>query len=146
MIHDIDIILGLVRSKIEKVESVGVSVLTQFEDIANARLRFADGCVANLTASRVSDEVMRKIRIFQENTYISLDYKDAKACVYTKDGMSIKKTDLPIEKEEPLKKELGSFIECVSSGTEPLVSGKVAREALALALLIRDQIWNKKIL
>jgi len=145
MIHDIDIILGLVRAKIKKIESVGVSVLTQFEDIANARITFVDGCVANLTASRVSDEVMRKIRIFQENTYISLDYKDAKACVYTKEGLAIKKTDLPIEKVEPLKKELESFLECAATGAQPLVSGKTAREALAVAITIRDQIWNKKI-
>ncbi|MDP2905828.1 MAG: Gfo/Idh/MocA family oxidoreductase [Candidatus Omnitrophota bacterium] len=145
MIHDIDIILGLVRAKIKKIESVGVSVLTQYEDIANARITFVDGCVANLTASRVSDEVMRKIRIFQENTYISLDYKDAKACVYTKEGLTIKKTDLPIEKVEPLKKELESFLECAATGAQPLVSGETARDALAVAIEIRDQIWNKKI-
>ena len=145
MIHDIDIILGLVRSKIKKIESVGVSVLTQFEDIANARITFENGCVANLTASRVSDEIIRKIRIFQENTYISLDYKDAKACVYTKEGMNIKKTDLPIEKAEPLKKELESFLECAATGAQPLVSGETARDALAVAIEIRDQIWDKKI-
>lgn len=146
MIHDIDIVLGLVRSRIKRIESVGVGVLTQFEDIANARLTFADGCVANLTASRVSDEVMRKIRIFQKNTYISLDYKDAKACVYTKEGMSIKKIDLPIEKEEPLKKELDAFLVCAATASEPLVSGEIARGALAVALKIQDQIWRKKIL
>ncbi|MCU0652482.1 MAG: Gfo/Idh/MocA family oxidoreductase, partial [Candidatus Omnitrophica bacterium] len=106
MIHDIDIVLGLVPSKIKKIESVGVNVLTQFEDIANARLTFKNGCVANLTASRVSDEAMRKIRIFQKDTYISLDYKEAKACVYKRRGMEIIKEDLPIEKVQPLKKEL----------------------------------------
>ena len=142
MIHDIDIVLGLVDSKIKTIEAVGVNVLTALEDIANARITFSNGCVANLTASRVSDEVMRKIRIFQEDTYISLDYKEAKASVYKKDGLRIIKTDLPIEKEQPLTKELASFIDCVIEHSEPLVSGVVAREALKVALEIQQQIWH----
>lgn len=145
MIHDIDIILGLVDSGVKKVEAVGVAVLTPLEDIANARITFKNGCVANLTASRVSDEVMRKIRIFQKNTYISLDYKDAKASVYKKSGLAITKVDLPIEKEEPLKKELESFIDAIITHKAPLVSGEVAREALAVALEIQKQIWHKSI-
>ncbi len=144
MIHDIDIILGLVDSQIKKIESVGVNVLTQFEDIANTRITFNNGCVANLTASRVSDEIMRKIRIFQEDTYISLNYKEAKANVYKKTGLTITKEDLPIEKEQPLQKELTSFLDCVIKHKEPLVSGPVAREALAVALKIQKQIWQKK--
>ena len=143
MIHDIDIILGLVASRIERIDAVGVNVLTRFEDIANARIIFKNGCVANLTASRVSDEVMRKIRIFQENTYISLDYKNAQAWVYRKGLLKIKKESLPIEKEQPLQKELESFIACVTNNTTPLVSGTVAREALAVALEIQKQIWKK---
>jgi predicted dehydrogenase len=99
--------------------------------------------VANLTASRVSDEIMRKIRIFQENTYISLDYKEAKACVYKKSGLTITKVDLPIEKEQPLKKELESFLACVLEHREPLVSGRIARKALKVALKIQNQIWQK---
>lgn len=144
MIHDIDIVLGLVDSPIKKVESVGVQVLTPMEDIANARLTFKNGCIANLTASRVSDEWMRKIRIFQKDTYISLDYKEAKASVYKKSGLEISKEDLPIEKEQPLQKELQSFIDCVISRKEALVSGPVAREALKVALQIQEQIWRKK--
>ena len=143
MIHDIDIILGLVPSVVKKIESVGVNVLTQFEDIANARITFKNGCVANLTASRVSDEFMRRIRIFQKDTYISLDYKDAKASVYKKTGLTITKEDLPIEKEQPLQKELESFLDCIIKHLEPIVSGKVAREALAIALKIQNQIWQK---
>jgi len=143
MIHDIDIVLGLVNSKIKKIESVGVNVLTQFEDIANSRITFKNGCVANLTASRVSDEIMRKIRIFQEDTYISLDYKEARACVYKKSGLTISKEDLPIEKEQPLQKELESFIDCVANHKDPLVSGPVARDALKVALEIQNQIWHK---
>ena len=143
MIHDIDIVLGLVPSKIKKIESVGINVLTHFEDIANARISFANGCVANLTASRVSDEIMRKIRIFQEDTYISLDYKEAKASVYKKTGLTITKEDLPIEKEQPLQKEIASFLDSVINHTEPLVSGPVARQALAVALEIQKQIWQQ---
>ncbi|MEM7816423.1 MAG: Gfo/Idh/MocA family oxidoreductase [Candidatus Aenigmatarchaeota archaeon] len=144
MIHDIDIVLGLVSSKIKKIEAVGTKVLTNFEDIANARITFQNGCIANLTASRVSDEVMRKIRIFQENSYISLDYKEAKAFVYKKTKTTITKEALPIEKEEPLKKELESFIDCVIFKKKPIVSGKTAKEALSLALKIQKHIWKKK--
>ncbi|MDP2044167.1 MAG: gfo/Idh/MocA family oxidoreductase, partial [Candidatus Omnitrophota bacterium] len=143
MIHDIDIVLGLVDSPLKRIESVGVNVLTKFEDIANARLTFKNGCIANLTASRVSDETMRKIRIFQEDTYISLDYKNAEASVYRKIGPQITKENLPIEKEQPLQKELESFIACVINKTTPLVSGPVAREALAVALQIQKQIWRR---
>jgi predicted dehydrogenase len=143
MIHDIDIILGLVPSKIKKIESVGINILTQFEDIANSRITFHNGCVANLTASRVSDETMRKIRIFQKDTYISLDYKNATACVYKKNGQEITKEDLPIEKEQPLQKELESFLDCNIKHTKPLVTGEVARDALAVALKIQNQIWRK---
>lgn len=144
MIHDIDIVLGLVNSPIKRVEAVGIPVLTKFEDIANARITFKNGCVCNLTASRISDEYMRKIRIFQKDTYISLDYKEAKASVYKKTGFSIAKENLPIEKEQPLKKELESFIECVQLKKPPLVSGTVAKEALSIALKIKKQIWRKK--
>ncbi|MFA6384837.1 MAG: Gfo/Idh/MocA family oxidoreductase [Candidatus Omnitrophota bacterium] len=143
MIHDIDIILGLVKSDIKRIDAVGVNVLTQFEDIANARLTFRNGCVCNLTASRISDEKMRKIRIFLKGAYISLDYKNEQASIYRKSAQGISKEDLPIEKEQPLQKELASFIDCVTHHKQPLVTGPVAREALAVALKIRDQIWKK---
>ena len=146
MIHDIDIVLGLVNSTIKKIEAVGVPVLTKFEDIANSRITFKNGCVANLTCSRVSDEWLRKIRIFQKDAYISLDYKEARACVYKKSGRQITKEELPIEKEEPLRKELESFLECISQHKEPIVSGKLAREALKVALEIQNQIWRKSTL
>ena len=143
MIHDIDIILGLVSSPIERIDSVGINVLTSFEDIANARITFKNGCVANLTASRISDETMRKIRIFQENTYISLDYKNAEAWVYRKGLLKISKENLPIEKEQPLQKELQAFVNCVLKHQVPLVSGEVARSALKVALEIQNQIWQR---
>lgn len=144
MIHDIDIILGLVHSKIDKIEAIGINVLTAYEDIANARISFKNGCVANLTASRISDETVRKIRIFQENAYISLDYKEANANIYKKNGLQITKETLPIEKEQPLQKELQSFVDCVIQNKKPLVSGEVAKEALSVALQIQAQIWHKK--
>lgn len=143
MIHDIDIVLGLVNSPVKKIDAVGVSVLTHFEDIANARVTFLNGCVANLTASRVSDEWMRKIRIFLTNAYISLDYRNEEAFIYHKKGAEISKEILPIEKEEPLKKELSSFLECIREKKNPLVSGPVARQALLLALAIQKKIWQK---
>ncbi|MDD5568676.1 MAG: Gfo/Idh/MocA family oxidoreductase [Candidatus Omnitrophica bacterium] len=143
MIHDIDIILGLVASPVERIDSIGINVLTSLEDIANARITFKNGCVANLTASRISDETMRKIRIFQENTYISLDYKNAEAWVYRKGLLKISKENLPIEKEQPLQKELQAFVDCVINKKEPLVSGVVARQALKVALEIQNQIWHR---
>lgn len=146
MIHDIDIVLGLVQSRIKRIESVGANVLTPYEDIANARISFANGCVCNLTASRISDEPMRKIRMFLRDSYISLDYKHEQAFVYTRDPAcgGIRKEALPIEKEQPLKKELAAFLHCVSHNHPPLVSGTVARQALAVALHIRAQIWKRR--
>ena len=143
MIHDIDIVLGLVKSDIKRIDAVGVNVLTPFEDIANARLTFKNGCVCNLTASRISDETMRKIRIFLKGAYISLDYKNEQASIYRKSAQGISKEDLPIEKEQPLQKELASFIDCVTHRRQPLVTGPIAREALRVALKIRDKIWKK---
>jgi predicted dehydrogenase len=143
MIHDIDIILGLVDSRIRRIDAVGVNVLTPYEDIANARITFANGCVCNLTASRISDEVMRKIRIFLKDAYISLDYRDQQAFIYRKTAQGISKEPLPIEKEQPLQKELASFVDCVRNNRTPLVTGEVARQALAVALEIRDRIWKK---
>ena len=146
MIHDIDIILGLISSKVERAEAVGVKVLTKLEDIANARVTFENGCVCNLTASRVSDEVMRKIRIFLPNAYISLDYVKQEAYIYKKFGKIITKHALPIEKEEPLKKELTAFIDCVQRKKKPIVSGIEARDALKLALQITKDLWDRKII
>jgi predicted dehydrogenase len=144
MIHDIDIILGLIKEKIKSIEAVGVKVLTNKEDIANARITFQNGCVCNLTASRVSDEYMRKIRIFLEDTYISLDYNAQEAFIYKKAANKITKDALPIEKEEPLKKEIESFVDCVTNKKTPLVSGQDAREALSVALQIQSKIWKTK--
>ncbi len=146
MIHDIDIVLGLVKSPIKEVSAVGVKVLTPLEDIANARITFENGCVCNLTASRVSDEVMRKIRIFLNDTYISLDYVKQEAFIYRKNGSEISKAPLPIEKEEPLKKELESFALCVRDHKRPLVAGEEGRDALKLAQEIEEKLWKNPLL
>ncbi len=144
MIHDIDIILGLVKSLPTDVQGVGINVLTDKEDIANARLSFANGCVCNITASRISPEVTRKIRIFTKNAYISLDYAKQEAHMYTKDERGIHKKGLPIEKQEPLKKELEHFLDCVRDDQQPIVSGVEGKEALKLALDITQKIWEHR--
>ncbi len=144
MIHDIDIVLGLVGSAIKRIDAIGVSVLTPFEDIANVRLTFRNGCIANLTASRISEEPLRKIRLFFKDTYISLDYQAQEAFCFKKEKTSISKTPIPIEKEEPIKKEIEHFVDCVRHGRRPLVSGLEAYQALKLATKIRDTIWKKR--
>jgi len=169
MIHDLDIVLAFVRSPVEHVDAAGVRVLSASEDIANARLRFANGCVANLTVSRVSPESLRKIRVFSggdEPGYVSLDYREQKGYHYRlarddeqessilkkvfagKDsaivsqfgGRRVVREPVPIQREEPLKVELESFIRCVAEKQEPLVSGESARQAIELALEITRQI------
>lgn len=140
MIHDIDIVLALVKSKIKSIDAIGVKVLTAHEDIANARIKFQDGTICNLTASRVSDERMRKIRIFKENAYISLDYYQQNAIIYCKIKNRIMAQSIPIKKEEPLKAELKSFIQCIREETKPLVSGQDAYAALKLAFQILTKI------
>jgi len=144
MIHDIDIILGLVHSPLKDIQAVGVNVLTPLEDIANVRLTFKNGCVCNLTASRISDDVTRKIRIFQDNTYISLDYVKQEAFIYKKHENQILKHSLPIDKEEPLKKEIEHFLDCIENNQRPIIAGEEAKEALKVALEISKQIWKKK--
>ncbi len=136
MIHDLEIILHLVRSEIVNIDAVGVPVLTRREDIANARLRFANGCVANITASRISPEKMRKIRVFQSDCYLSLDYQEQQGKIFRKDGLAIIQEDVTVEKDEPLKLELAAFVECARLGATPKVSGQQGADALAVALEI----------
>ena len=140
MIHDIEIILHLVKSPLVDVDAVGIPVLTHREDIANARLKFENGCVANITASRVSPEKLRKIRVFQSECYLSLDYQEQSGWIYRRDGMKIVREEVTVEKDEPLKLELAAFVECARQGTRPRVSGREGTEALRLALQITEQI------
>jgi predicted dehydrogenase len=140
MIHDLEIVLHLVRSPIEHIDAVGVPVLSSREDIANARIRFANGCVANLTASRISPEKLRKIRVFQHDTYLSLDYQEQAGKIFRKVDNQIVPGDVRVERDEPLKLELASFIDCVARGERPKVSGAEAAAALQVALEITRQV------
>lgn len=149
MIHDIDIVLNLIKSPVTAVTAVGVPVISDQVDIANARLQFESGCVANLTASRVSVERVRRIRIFQRDTFISLDYSQQEIEVYHRipgtdpaaaTTPTIVKEDIPIDKAEPLRVELESFVECVRARKRPLVSGEDGRDALKVASQIVERL------
>ncbi|RLB82268.1 MAG: gfo/Idh/MocA family oxidoreductase [Deltaproteobacteria bacterium] len=155
MIHDIDIILNFVKSELKDVHAAGVPVISSHVDIANARLVFENGCIANITASRISLKNMRKIRIFQKDTYISVDYANHDITIIRKDG---KGTELPIpgmslqrstfNEADSLWSELGSFVQSVRNREAPVVSARDGRNALQVGLSIRDQIkaTNKKFL
>src|SRR3970282_888348 len=150
MIHDIDIILSLVKSPVTQVSAVGVQVLTDRVDIANARIEFASGCVANVTASRVSAERVRKIRVFQPATYISLDYASQEISLYRRlpgeptfhppQPPRIVREEVVVEKEEPLRLQLASYLRSVRERTRPEVSGEEAVEALRAASQILAKI------
>jgi predicted dehydrogenase len=171
MIHDIDLVLQLVKKDIKDVQAFGASVVTDKPDIVNARVTFSDGCVANLTASRISDKAMRKMRIFTEDSYYSLDFLSGEVKTCKKSPELIEKTISPenLSKElanksrdklfsrllkfetikiprttEPLKKELGSFVSSVLDGTQPVVSGKDARDVLSVALQISQRVSGVK--
>ncbi len=167
MIHDIEIILHLVRSPVVSIDPVGISVLSKDEDIANVRFRFENGCVANVTASRISENRVRKIRVFQENAYLSLDYQNqsgyllrlaradekessilgklvglaADATIVSEfKGKRIVREPVEIQKGEPLKIELESFVQCAREGAQPKVTGHEAADALDIALEITRRI------
>ena len=141
MIHDLDLILSIVASEVERVEAVGVPVLTPRVDIANARVRFKNGCIANLTASRISREAVRKIRFFQRDAYVSIDTaaRDVEMwSVVPQPGAAptIGGGKLQVNGDEPLKRELEDFIGAVRDRRPPAVSGEEGRAALALAVRI----------
>ena len=167
MIHDLEIILHLVRSPWAQVDAVGVPILSKREDIANVRVRFENGCVANITASRISQDKLRKIRVFQENAYLSLDYQNQSgylvrlaeqdekqstligkllgvatdSTIITEfAGRKIVREPVEVDKGEPLKRELADFIACARAGSQPKVGGREATAALELALEITRQI------
>jgi predicted dehydrogenase len=144
MIHDLEIILHLVRSPVQTIDAVGVPVLSRGEDIANARIRFENGCVANITSSRISPERMRKIRVFQEDAYLSLDYQTQSGEIFRRTATGITKEPVEIEPEEPLKRQLQSFIECAATGRAPKVTGRQATAALELAVEITKRIESAR--
>jgi predicted dehydrogenase len=136
MIHDLEIILHLVNAPLESIDAVGIPVLSRDEDIANVRLRFSGGCIANVTTSRISKEKLRKIRVFQSDAYLSLDYQNQEGEIYRKDSNRIIREKIPVRREEPLKVELGSFIDCARTGRKPIVGGDEGANALELAIQI----------
>jgi predicted dehydrogenase len=173
MIHDLDIVLAFVKAPVASFDAIGIPVLSQSEDIANARLRFENGCVANLTASRISPERMRKIRVFSAGdnpTYVSLDYRAQTGFIYRLAqtgeepssllkkllrahdstivsefaGRRIVREPIPIQKEEPLKLELQHFVRSVRSLESPMVSGESAKAALDLAFEITRRIASQR--
>jgi predicted dehydrogenase len=140
MIHDLEIILHLVRSPVKSIDAVGVPVLSRGEDIATVRLHFQNGCVANVTASRISPEKVRKIRIFQREGYVSLDYQNQTGEISRIAGGRIIREEVEIDKAEPLKRELAAFVECARHGKQPKVSGYEGAAALELAVEITRRI------
>ncbi|MFH1798155.1 MAG: Gfo/Idh/MocA family oxidoreductase [Candidatus Omnitrophota bacterium] len=141
MIHDIDIILSLVNSKVKNIEAVGISTVSKHEDLANVRLTFQNNVIADITASRVTKEETRKIRIFQDQSYILLDYLHQEAFLFTGSATKkLHKEKIRIKKKEPLKVELRSFVDCVRHKKRPIVSGHEGRQALQVALDILKKI------
>ena len=159
MIHDIDLILGTVDSDVTSIEAVGIPVLSPSIDIANARLSFANGCVANITASRVSREKVRKIRFFQPDAYVTIDTLKPRAQVFRRKEVSEDKLrrivsgeiegglgdvvdyeDLPLDSQDSLELELGAFVDAASGRSVPLVSGEDGLRALEVAMEILRQI------
>jgi predicted dehydrogenase len=147
MIHDIDLILALVRAPVESVDAVGTPVLTDAEDISATRLRFASGCIANITASRVSMKHERKLRAFQPNTYVSVDFLKHEMLVVRKqngDGSTgaprLDFTHQRYEEQDNLRLEISAFLDSVITGSRPLVNGEDGRLAVAVAARIADSL------
>lgn len=145
MIHDLDLVLSLVGRRVSSIEAVGVPVLTPRVDIANVRLRFEGGCIANLTASRISRDRVRKIRFFQRDVYVSIDYaaQDVEGWrLVRRDGQrpSIEGGKLEVAREEPLKREIADFIGAIVDRRPPGVTGEEGRAALALATDIAERM------
>lgn len=140
MIHDIGVILALVRSPIKRIEAVGVNVLSPSEDIANARITFANACVANINTSRVSEKKVREIRVFQPANYLSLDFMNQSGHFLRKEGPELVREEIPIEKDEPLKLELASFAQVVREAGKPKVGAELGRSALEVAIQITEMI------
>lgn len=148
MIHDLDVVLALVRSEVTSIEAVGVPVLTPTFDIANARLRFASGCIANITASRISRDRVRKIRFFQPDSYISIDYAAQEAegwRLVPRQGArpEIEGGSIPVTRDEPLRRELDDFVRAVRESRPPMVDGAAGRKALELASQIAEKMGGR---
>jgi predicted dehydrogenase len=149
MIHDIGVVLQLVRSPVARIDAVGVNVVSPREDIANARLTFANGAVANLNTSRVSFKKVRELRVFQPGAYLSLDFMNqAGHLLRVPEGQTIfdlKREEIPIEKGEPLALELASFVKCVREHTQPKVGTELGKSALEVASVITEIIRDRSL-
>ena len=143
MIHDIDIVLSLVKSPVMEVRAVGIPILSDRADIANARVEFQNGCVANFTASRVSFEKVRKLRFFQPHDYISVDYATQKGTMVSLRMGRVTERKLEPAEGEPLRFELESFVQCVRNRQTPTVSGADGQAALELAISINEEISRR---
>src|SRR5205085_154799 len=131
MIHDINLVLSLLRQEVWDIRAVGVPVLSDKVDITNVRLELANGAVANLTASRVSQDRVRKVRLFGMSNYISIDTREQEVKGFHLDGKNIEPLQITVEKKEPLRAELESFVECVRERKRPIVAGEDGRDAVA---------------
>jgi predicted dehydrogenase len=140
MIHDIGIILQLMKSEVATIDAVGMSVLSKCEDIANARLHFRNGCIADLNASRISEKKVREMRIFQPRAYLSLDFMSQSGHLMQVIENDLERHEIPIEKDEPLRTEIQSFLCCVLNHSEPKVGVHFGKKTLELALKITDII------
>ena len=140
MIHDLNLVLSLLRQKVVEIRAVGVPVLTDKVDMTNVRLELENGAVANLTASRVSQERVRKQRFFGSDFYVSVDTKEQEAKGMRLVDRAMQPFDLQIEKKEPLRAENDAFLQCVRERTRPVVSGEDGLEAVELALRVREAI------
>jgi predicted dehydrogenase len=154
MIHDIDVLLCLARSPLRDLDAVGVPVLSASVDIANARLRFESGCVANLTASRISLGKVRKIRVFEANRYVSVNYTDQTVTAYRRAGdlpppeeltpesfaRFVEREEIAVEKGEPLEREVRGFLDLIRTGNGAVVTGREGSDALAVALRILERM------
>jgi len=141
MIHDVDLVLALAQAEPQEIRAAGISILSDKVDIANVRLQFPNGCVANLTASRISTERVRKLRLFQPHQYLSLDYGRQDLAVFSVgEGRQIGFEQAKVTRGEPLQLQFDAFLDCVESRTSPKSSGRAARLTLAAALAILDKI------
>ncbi len=141
MIHDLDIVLALAAGSLKDIRAAGISVLSPKVDIANVRLEFDDGCIANLTASRVSTEKVRKLRLFQPRQYISVDYAKQSAAAFTVGGPEgIAFEQIAIEPAEPLKLQFDAFLDAVETRNQPKLNGLTARKTLEIALAVLGKI------
>jgi len=144
MIHDLDIIMSINKSKIKNIHASGISVLTNKTDIANARIVFEDNCVCNLSSSRISDKIERKMRVFQKNSYFSLDYQNSSLGTYkkikNKNAVSIEKKEKSFPQNDSLKDEIDSFVKCIKNNKKAVVDASDGLNALTYALKISNLI------